>query len=139
MQDVSFFELVLRLVLSLAVVLGIMAGAAAVLRKRAIPGLGGGVGSRRRSAPIEVLARQMLGKGASVAVVRTGGQTLVLGVTETSVRVLAEADPQSFAPPEDDSDNGGAQRTALLRGDSRLNSTWMAVLDTLRERTVRRS
>ena len=137
MDDVSTFEMLLRLVLSLAVVLGIMAGAAALLRKKALPGLGGG--TRRRSAPIEVLARQMLGKGASVAVVRTGGQTLVLGVTETSVQVLAQADPDSFAPQGDDPTNGGAQRTVLPGGDSRLNSTWMAVLDTLRERTVRRS
>jgi flagellar biosynthetic protein FliO len=124
-------------VLSLAVVLGIMAGAAALLRKRSLPGLGGG--PRRKAAPIEVLSRQMLGKGASVAVVRAGGHTLVLGVTDTSVRMLAEADPDSFALPGEEPITRGAQRTALPAGDSRLTSTWMAVLDTLRERTVRRS
>jgi flagellar biosynthetic protein FliO len=135
MEDVSLLALLARLVVSLGVVLALMVAAAAVLRRRALPGLGAG---RRRVAPIEVIARHVLGKGASVAVVRAGDQTLVLGVTETSVRVLAEADPDAFVTPGDGPEQGGGHRTALPGGDRRLGSAWTVFVDTLRERTVRR-
>ena len=56
---------------------------------------GGGVGGQV-AAPIEVVARRGLGRNVSIAVVRAGGKALVLGMTDSSVRVLAEADPDSI-------------------------------------------
>lgn len=139
MEDVSFLELAFRLFVSLGVVLALMVGAATVMRKRALPGLRGG-GGKRRAAPIEILARQALGRNTSVAVVRAGEQMLVLGVTDTTVSLLTEADPDVFTAPTIGSGDGPeAQRTVLPGGGPRLGSTWMDVVNTLRERTVRRS
>ncbi|GGO77939.1 FliO/MopB family protein [Nocardioides deserti] len=77
------FELVLRLVFSLAVVLGLMLLVARVAQRR----LGG-----RAGAPLAVLHRQAVGRHASVAVVAVGGRTLLLGVTEQQVRMITELD-----------------------------------------------
>jgi flagellar biogenesis protein FliO len=133
MDGSSTLELVGRLLLSLAVVLGLMVAAAAVLRRKALPG-----STRRRPVPIEVLGRQVLSRGASVAVVRAGGRSLVLGVTDTSVRLLAEADADSLegeapgAPALRTGPPGPAGRTTSLPG-------WTGVVDRLRDMTVRRS
>jgi flagellar biogenesis protein FliO len=131
-METSAVALVVRLVISLGVVLLLMMGAAALLRKRAMPG-SGGVARRRTVTPIEVMARQGLGKTASVAVVRAGGKALVLGITDSSINLLAEADPASF-----EIDTPERQGTAAPGSEHRSGSAWMAFVDTLRERTVRR-
>lgn len=82
------FELVLRLVFSLAVVLGLMLLVARVAQRR----LGG-----RAGAPLAVLHRQAVGRHASVAVVAVGGRTLLLGVTEQQVRMITELDAAELA------------------------------------------
>lgn len=82
------FELVLRLVFSLAVVLGLMLLVARVAQRR--------LGSRA-GAPLSVLHRQAVGRHASVAVVAVGGRTLLLGVTEQQVQMLAELDGEELA------------------------------------------
>ena len=132
MGDVSLLSLFARLFVSLAVVLGLMVFAGKALRNRA----NGGMPRRARVAPIEVLARQGLGRTASVAMVRAGGKVLVLGVTDTNVQLLAETDELSVI----EDDPSGAQWTALPGGGpDRPNWTWKAMLDTAREKTVRRS
>lgn len=87
MEDISIVALLGRLAISMAIVLGLMALAAKVLKKRGLGSSGGG------SSRIEVLARQGLGRTSSVQLVRVAGKTLVLGVTEAQVTVLGEADP----------------------------------------------
>jgi flagellar protein FliO/FliZ len=84
----STAALVARSVLSLVVVFALMALAARMVRKRGLGGTSGAAGAR-----IEVLARHGLGRTSSVAVVKVAGRTLVLGVTDAHVSVLAEADP----------------------------------------------
>ena len=88
MEDVSLLALLGRLAISLGVVFALMAVAGKVLRRR-------GLGTRGTTATsrIEVIARQGLGRSSSVQLVRVGGRTLVLGVTDTHVSVLGEADP----------------------------------------------
>jgi flagellar protein FliO/FliZ len=76
-------ELVLRIGFSLLVVLGLMWGLARLVR-RPLAGRGGGA--------VAVLARQQLGRSASVAVVRVVDRALVLGVTEGQISLLGEAD-----------------------------------------------
>ena len=81
-------ELAIRLVFSLAIVLGLLL----LLTK---------VGARRfrgrRDAMVQVLHRQHLTRGSAVSVVTVGSRVLVLGTTEQQVRVLAELDPEEVA------------------------------------------
>jgi flagellar protein FliO/FliZ len=125
-EDVSLVALLGRLAVSLAVVFGLMVLAGRLLRRRGLsPGRAGAAANR-----IEVLARQGLGRSSSVQLVRVGGRTLVLGVTEAAVSVLAEADPLlleaelALSPAE----------TTPLSG-----AGWHSLLELLKERTARSS
>lgn len=84
----------LRVVLSLAVVLGLLW----VMQRR----LSRGGRARGASNLVSVVGRQSLGSKASVVVVEIDGQRLILGVTEAQVTVLqggggAGARAESFA------------------------------------------
>jgi flagellar protein FliO/FliZ len=82
----------LRVVLSLGVVLALLW----VLQKRLVKG---GRAGTRATSQVSVVARQGVGAKASVVVVDVEGERLVLGVTESSVTVLAAADrPVEVAP-----------------------------------------
>ena len=126
MDDPSIVSLLGRLVLSLAVVFGLMALAARALKKRGLGSSGTSPGSR-----IEVLARQAVGRTSSVQLVRVGGRTLVLGVTEQSVQLLGEADPLLLEAEQ-----------ALLPSISESPPVvpgWGPLLEHLKDRTTRRS
>jgi flagellar protein FliO/FliZ len=122
-----------------------MLGAAVIVRKR-----GGVLRKAGVSQPLEVLARQSLGRTASVQVVRMGERAVLLGVTEQSVSYLTEGDPADFELADMSvtvdltdhalSSGGGpsADRTARSGGAQRLGSSWTGVLDTLRDRSTRR-
>ena len=134
-MDVSLAALLVRVVVSLGVVLAIMAGAAAVLRRS---GVVGGRSSRRRAAQVEVVARQGLGRSSSVTVVRIGDRSLVLGVTESSVSLLGEVDPADLEVEV--AEGPEAPGTASPgSGFPPAAFAWKAVLENLRDRTVRRS
>ena len=83
--------LALRVALSLGVVLALLW----VLQKRLAKG---GLRGGRASAPVTIVARQGIGAKASVVVVDVEGERLVLGVTESSVTVLAAADAPADQP-----------------------------------------
>lgn len=123
MEDVSVLSLLARLVASLAIVLVLMVVLARILRSRAVPGI------RRATAPVgtlQVVARQQVSRGASVAVVRAADRALVLGITDAAVNLLAEIDPATLeVEGDDDGQPGGAP-------------SWRAFTDAVRERTVRR-
>lgn len=130
-MDVSLFALFFRLAVSLGVVLVLVRVAAGLLQR----GGGGGLRRRRGPAEIEVLLRQPVGRRASISVVRAGSRALVLGVTDHTITLLAEDDPDVLVPlvPE-------APRTASPADGSRsASSAWTAVVDALRDRTARRS
>lgn len=80
------FLLALRVVLSLAAVLGLLWMAQRRLTRK----------SRVQGAekPVTVLSRQGIGQKAAVVVVETGGKRFLLGVTEQSVNVLHTSDAQ---------------------------------------------
>jgi flagellar protein FliO/FliZ len=132
-METSLGALLVRVVVSLGVVLAIMAGAAAVLRRS---GVAGGRTPRRRAARVEVVARQALGRSSSVTVVRLGERAVVLGVTESSVNLLGEVDPGELEAPEGPEAPGTASPGS---GFTSAASAWKAVLENLRDRTVRRS
>jgi flagellar protein FliO/FliZ len=84
-------ELVIRLVFSLAVVVGMLLLLAKFSSKR----LRGGSGSL-----VRVVQRQPLSRTSSVAVVTVGSRVLVLGTTEQQVQLLTELDPDELDVPE---------------------------------------
>ena len=83
-----------RVVVSLAVVLGLVWALGRAARRRT---LGGGA-----QAEVTVIGRQVLSRSASVAVVRVGGTAMVLGVTDSSVTLLGSVDPDELAAPAQD-------------------------------------
>lgn len=128
MQDVSTFALLGRLIVSLTVVLVLMALAARFVRRYRV-----GLGGRRQGAPVEVLARAGVGRRSSVSVIRTGRRTLVVGVTDTNVSLLADLGPDDLVEMESD-----AERTRPPGGSGPVPS-WSGFVAQLREKTVRRS
>ena len=139
--------LVLRLVVSLAIVLGLLLILAGTLKKRGIAvGAGGrGKGSRVPSPfDLEIITRKPLGRNAQLAVVRTAGKTLVLGITEHQITMLTETEAtldlvDANSIPLDIEDNipMEAQRTALLGTTPGSFPTWKTLIDNVRDKTVR--
>jgi flagellar protein FliO/FliZ len=84
-------ELVIRLVFSLAVIVGMLLLLAKFSAKR----FRGGSGSL-----VQVVQRQPLSRTSSVAVVTVGSRVLVLGTTEQQVQLLTELDPDELDVPE---------------------------------------
>ncbi len=84
-------ELVVRLVFSLAVVVGLLLLLAKFSAKRFRGGSG---------ALVQVVQRQPLSRTSSVAVVTVGSRVLVLGTTEQQVHLLTELDPDELDVPE---------------------------------------
>lgn len=111
----------------------------------------GGRRSPRRRARLEVIARQPLGKTASVAVVRVADRTMLLGVTDSAVQLLGEIDAALFEDAENPVDLAvDAAFTRPVDADAiplgsvaaavgAESRTAVSVLDLLRERTVRRA
>ena len=129
------FELVLRIGFSLFVVLGLMWALARVVRRP--------LGAGRAHGQLAVLNRQQLTRGAAVTVVKVADRAMILGVTETQVSLLGEADAADF---EKHDEKHGEQHVHLdpdvLPGvhpaapaGRRLDR---ALLDYLRDRTSRR-
>src|SRR4051794_33317308 len=80
-------ELVIRLVFSLAVVIGLLLGLARMSAKR-FRGSSG--------ALVQVVHRQALSRSSALAVVTIGSRVLVLGTTEQQVQLLTELDPEEL-------------------------------------------
>lgn len=80
-------ELVVRLAFSLTVVLGLVTLLARLSAKRF---------RGSSDAPIRVVHRQALSRGAAVSVVSVGSRVLVLGTTEQQVSLLTELDPDEL-------------------------------------------
>ncbi|MDZ4826747.1 MAG: flagellar biosynthetic protein FliO [Actinomycetota bacterium] len=136
MSNTSTVELFVRLALSLAVVLGLMWFMARVMQKK-----GFAPGARRastRGADVELLSRKPLGKHASIAVIRAGGRAMVVGITEHSVTKLDDADIEEIDLEEVEGKKADGQWTANAKGPRSSSPTWKAMLEQVRERTVRR-
>lgn len=85
----------------------------------------GGRGDRAQR-PVELVGRSSLGRTSSVAVVRFGSRCFALGVTDQQINVIAEVEIDLDAP-----EPAGTQAA-----DPR--PSWREVVETLRDRTVRR-
>jgi flagellar biogenesis protein FliO len=99
------------------------------VNSKSMGGSGRGLASFNRPSgkTVEVVGRSVLGRNASVVVVRVGTSCLALGVSENAVNLLSEVevDLEEPAPP------AGTQVVAAM-------PTWRDFLENLRERTVRR-
>ena len=128
MGSASTLILFARLLLSLGIVIGLMWIAANVLRKRGFAG----TTSRRgpRGPQLELVARKPLGRNASIAVVRVGDRSLVVGVTDHQVTNLGEVDDTGIDLDEDST-------WTVSSGPNGPPSAWKTMLDQMRNRTVR--
>jgi flagellar biogenesis protein FliO len=135
--------LIIRMLVSLAVVLALMYVAARLIdrtrggsRPRRRPARGSSAvrpgRSVSQSRDLEIVGHRPLGKGASVALVQAADRTWLIGVTETSVRLLSEIPPEADSASDDASPAGV---TSLVS----TTPTPVTLLDQLRERTVRRA
>jgi flagellar protein FliO/FliZ len=95
--------LVVRLVCSLAVVLGLLLLIARFAGRRF---------QGRAGAPVQVLHRQPISRGSSVAVVTVGTRILVLGSTEQQITLLTELEPDEIDLPEEAPGLSGADDDA---------------------------
>jgi flagellar protein FliO/FliZ len=93
-------ELAVRTVFSLAVVVGLLLVLARVAGRR----------YRGGSSALRVVQRQSLSRGSAVTIVEVGGRTLVLGVTEQQVQVLAELAPGELEQAAGDGSDEQAPR-----------------------------
>ncbi|WP_370288734.1 flagellar biosynthetic protein FliO [Nocardioides sp.] len=132
MGDQSFTDLAVRLIGSLAVVVGLLLLIARTVNRRfAAP----------NGAAVQVVHRQAIGRGQSVAVVSVGGRVLVLGTTEQQVTLLTEVEPDevgltltpeqpALTPGEDDAPAAAAapanlaQLPGALAGSLLSPQTW---------------
>ena len=131
MADASTLMLFVRLIFSLGIVIGLMWIAANVIRKRGLTPAGG-----RRPGPgvqIEMLARRPMGRNASIAVIRVGERSIVVGVTDQRITKLDDADIDEI-----ELNDPGATWTAPEGPGNGPTSAWKAMLDQMRNRTVRR-
>jgi flagellar biogenesis protein FliO len=136
--DASLIGTLARLIVSLALVLGLMGGIAWMLKRR------GPLAGAKGAFP--VVARQQVGRAASVQAVRIGttDRALVIGVTEASVTLLAEVDIDDVTTLDlrevAANDAPSTARRGLHRADttSAPRPAGKSVIDTLRELTVRR-
>lgn len=102
-------ELTLRLVFSLAVVVGLLLLLARFGARR----FSGGTGSL-----VHVVHRQPLSRTSAIAVVTVGSRVLVLGTTEQQVSVLTELDPEELVTEEQVAEALAVPTTADSTADS---------------------
>lgn len=98
-------ELTLRLVASLAIVVGLLLLLARFGARRF---------SGRAGAMVHVVHRQALSRTSSVTVVTVGSRVLVLGTTEQQISVLTELDPEELTLDALDVPGGEATGPTLV-------------------------
>jgi flagellar protein FliO/FliZ len=129
------FELVLRIGFSVFIVLGMMWAIARVIRRP--------LSARRAHGSLAVLNHQQLTRNAAVTVVKVADRAIVLGVTETQVSLLGEAEVADFEKHEHEEhvplnpDELPGMHPAAAEGRPSPR-TWTSTLDLIRDRTSRR-
>jgi flagellar biogenesis protein FliO len=150
MNAPSTVELVLRMVVSVAIMGGLLWAVVRVGRGRRGRALLGAVGGGAKVDQIEVRARRQLNRSSSLSLVQVGSRTLLLGIGEHGVAVLAEGDdlsavassieaaPSTPSPAEAGATTDPELARTRAPGASRPDPERTGVMDALRELTVRR-
>lgn len=138
---VSATSLLLQLVVALGVVVAVIKGASWLLQGRSRRA---GATLGRRQPQLAVLARQTLGKGVHVAVIRAGDDALLLGITPQRVTRLGRLDPDLLPAAEPARSrlqlvSGGRGPASTEPSGTHPGPTWRSAIDQIRERTVRRA
>ena len=134
-----------RLIFSLAIVLGLIYALSWAARRG--KGLGLGIGAQRGA--ISVRAREQIGRNTTVALLEVGDRVLLIGANEQAVEVLAEGDDLIVDEPEPESSADGDADSSTTATDDRTSSQadpfirgsatpGMNLIEALRERSVRR-
>lgn len=132
LADVSVVSMAFRLIVSLCIVLGMIAGLAALVRRQ--KGLGLGFSTKGN---IIVRSREQIGRSTTVALLEVGDRLILIGTNENAIEVLAEGD-QLIVP------DAGAHETIDDMTSSTAASdgaapTRMNLIEILREWSVRRA
>lgn len=85
--DISLVEVMARLVAAFALIIGLLGGAVWLFRRRGMLRVPGSASPTRR---MHVVERQSISRSASVAVVRVGSSSYLIGATDTQVSLLAD-------------------------------------------------
>ena len=133
LADLSVLTLGLRLIVSLAIVLGAIAALTWAARRRNGFGLGLGLGGSHSA--IVVKSREALTRNGTVALLQVGERALLVGVTEQHIEVLAEGADLLPPEPEETADD----RTSSITDPGGSVPPGMNFMEMLRERSVRRS
>ncbi|MGH9016537.1 MAG: flagellar biosynthetic protein FliO [Acidimicrobiales bacterium] len=137
-QSVSASSLLVQMAVGLVVIVLLIKMVSKLVQGRGARAFG----HAARPQGLAVVGRQSLGKGVQVAMVSTGAQTYLLGVTTQQVTLLGEVGVPAAATG-DEGTNGtlqllpGATAPALAAGAS--GTGWKAALEQMRDRTARRA
>jgi len=120
-----------RMLLALAFVIVLIWGLAKVARR-------GQSGGFRRRGPlddsrVEILSRRSLSRTSSIAVVRIGDRTLVVGSTPQSVTLISELTATEATPPSPTPMTG----SPWMALPEQSTSAWDAFMNRLRAATTR--
>lgn len=133
----------IRLIFSLAIVLGLIWALSWAARR----GKGLGLGMGAQKGAIAVRAREQIGRNTTIALLEVGDRVLLIGLNEQAVEVLAEGDDliSDEPDPSPSTDGDGAESTddrtssqadPFIRGSA---PPGMNLIEALRERSVRRA
>lgn len=107
---VSMFGIILKLGLGLAVVVVLVWGSVAVLRRSSL-----GKQFSANTGRVRVLERSYLGPKKSICLVRIGQRALAIGVTESNITTLAHLDDEDLPAVPDSLDGDGATFVSQFR------------------------
>jgi flagellar protein FliO/FliZ len=143
-NDVSLVEVMARLVAAFALIIGMLGGAVCVFRRRGmLRVLPGAAAPQRR---MRVVERQTLSRSSSVALVRVGTRSYLIGATDASVALLAdvsetvtEADDADAHRAAEASPTPAHQGTGAAAGGGPLPSARMDLVGAILQRMTRRA
>jgi len=128
MSGASTFLLFLRVGFSLGIVLAMIWGVARYAKRR------GTLSTRGSEAHLDVVARRQLGRRGTLVVVESRGRTLLVGVTDSSIGLVADL-TDDIEVVEHADPRESVEIVADLRGDPPRRESLM---DAIRDMTVRR-
>jgi flagellar protein FliO/FliZ len=140
--DVSLVEVMARLVAAFAMIIGLLGGAVYVFRRRGMIRVTGGVASSKR---MKVVERQTLSRGSSIALVRVGTSSYLVGSTDQHVSMLADvtetvtaSEALETSAAEAAEDDPARQGTGTHAGQELLHSPRMDLVGAILQRMNRR-
>jgi flagellar biogenesis protein FliO len=108
-NDVSLVEVMARLVAAFALIVGMLGGGVYLFRRRGMIRVPGAVAPQKR---MRVVERQSIARSSSVALVRVGDRSYLVGATDASVSLLADVSDSVAAADAADAELAAARTAA---------------------------